>query len=438
MSSENDIVLSVKNVSKCFEMYEKPVHRLYQTLCAGKRKFYREFWALRDINFEVRKGECVGIIGRNGAGKSTLLQIITGTLAPSTGEVKLKGRVAALLELGSGFNPEFTGRENVYLNGSILGLTKEEIDARYDEILAFADIGEFIDQPVKTYSSGMMVRLAFAVNASVEPDVLIVDEALAVGDAAFQHKCFMRMEALKKAGVTILFVTHDTETCKQFCGRVIFLRDHTISFDGDVVEGVTQYMRYLFPAVDKAEMPCGQKDGQEVQEEEKKPHCLVFSDFGSDCKTWGAGGAEIRCVRVFGMEPGNILNTPCRIRIEIDARWSRDAVENLLRMRDIPGNIIVGIRLLDVKNNPIFATNNIFENRAINPFDTEGAVVSYSFDLPALRPGEMFLTTAISVGDMPNHVDLVWHEMGIQFKCVSEQRTGGLIYNPVQTRISLT
>ena len=180
MQGNSDIVLSVKNVSKCFEMYEKPVHRLYQTLCAGKKKFYKEFWALRDISFDVHRGECVGIIGRNGAGKSTLLQIITGTLAPTGGSVSLKGRVAALLELGSGFNPEFTGRENVYLNGSILGLTHEEIDARYQDIIAFADIGDFISQPVKTYSSGMMVRLAFAVNAFVDPDVLIVDEALAV------------------------------------------------------------------------------------------------------------------------------------------------------------------------------------------------------------------------------------------------------------------
>ena len=170
MSSDDDIVLSVKNVSKCFEMYEKPVHRLYQTLCAGKKKFYKEFWALKDISFDVHRGECVGIIGRNGAGKSTLLQIITGTLAPTGGSVSLKGRVAALLELGSGFNPEFTGRENVYLNGSILGLTHEEIDARYQDIIAFADIGDFISQPVKTYSSGMMVRLAFAVNAFVDPD----------------------------------------------------------------------------------------------------------------------------------------------------------------------------------------------------------------------------------------------------------------------------
>ena len=174
----SDVVLSVKNVSKCFEMYEKPVHRLYQTLCAGRYRFYKEFWALKGISFDVRRGECVGIIGKNGAGKSTLLQIITGTLTQTSGEVHVAGRVAALLELGSGFNPEFTGRENVYLNASILGLSHEETSSRFQSILDFADIGDFIDQPVKTYSSGMMVRLAFAVQILTDPDVLIVDEAL--------------------------------------------------------------------------------------------------------------------------------------------------------------------------------------------------------------------------------------------------------------------
>ena len=242
MSSDNDIVLSVRNVSKCFEMYEKPVHRLYQTLCAGKKRFYKEFWALKDIKFDVRKGECVGIIGRNGAGKSTLLQIITGTLAPTMGEVKLKGRVAALLELGSGFNPEFTGRENVYLNGSILGLSKSEIDAKYDEIVAFADIGEFVDQPVKTYSSGMMVRLAFAVNVFVDPEVLIVDEALAVGDIGFQMRCMQRLRELIAKGTTVLFVTHDLGMVTSFCEKVLFLQGgRQVMFSRDVIGTVSAF-----------------------------------------------------------------------------------------------------------------------------------------------------------------------------------------------------
>lgn len=239
--SSDDIALSIKNVSKCFEMYEKPVHRLFQTLCAGHKKFFKEFWALKDICFDVHKGEFVGIIGRNGAGKSTLLQIITGTLQPTTGTVECKGRIAALLELGSGFNPEFTGRENVYMNAAILGLTKEETDAKYQEIVDFADIGDFINQPVKTYSSGMMVRLAFAVNAMVEPDILIVDEALTVGDLAFQNKCVEYIMRLCRRGSSILFVSHDLSTLQRFCNRAIWLDNHTIHMTGDPVSVCTEY-----------------------------------------------------------------------------------------------------------------------------------------------------------------------------------------------------
>lgn len=212
MSFDDAAILAVEGVGKCFELYDRPIHRLWQTAWMGRRTFYREFWALRDINFTVRRGECVGIVGRNGSGKSTLLQIIAGTLAPTTGQVRVNGRVTALLELGSGFNPEFTGRENVYLNAAILGIPRAEVDARYDEILDFAGIGDFIGQPVKTYSSGMMVRLAFAVQVMVEPDIFIVDEALAVGDAAFQRKCYARLDRLVDNGMTLLLVTHDTAT----------------------------------------------------------------------------------------------------------------------------------------------------------------------------------------------------------------------------------
>lgn len=204
MSCSDNVAICIDGVSKYFEIYEKPAHRLLQMIFRGHRQYYRPFWALHDISFEVKRGECVGIIGRNGAGKSTLLQIITGTLTPSAGKVHIKGRVAALLELGSGFNPEFTGRENVYLNASILGLTNKEIDARYDDIVAFADIGEFIDQPIKSYSSGMVVRLAFAVVAHVDADVLIVDEALSVGDAFFTQKCMRFLRRFMKDNTVLL------------------------------------------------------------------------------------------------------------------------------------------------------------------------------------------------------------------------------------------
>ena len=215
--------IEVAGLSKRYEVYRKPHHRLLQTLLRGQRTFYQEFWALRDVSMTVHRGETVGIIGRNGSGKSTLLQLVAGTLTPTTGTVRTHGRVAALLELGSGFNLEFTGRENVYLNGAILGISRREMDEKFAAIERFADIGEFIDQPVKTYSSGMMVRLAFAVAVQVTPDVLIVDEALSVGDAAFQAKCLERIRRLQESGVAILLVSHSANTIIEFCDRAAYL-----------------------------------------------------------------------------------------------------------------------------------------------------------------------------------------------------------------------
>jgi ABC-type polysaccharide/polyol phosphate transport system ATPase subunit len=223
----DDIAVSVQNVSKRYLLYDRPQDRLKQSLFWRFGKHYaREFWALRDVSFDLRQGETLGIIGRNGAGKSTLLQIIAGTLAPTEGEVQINGRITALLELGSGFNPEYTGRENVFMNGAILGVPQVEMEQRFDEIVAFADIGEFIDQPVKVYSSGMFVRLAFAVQACVRPDILIVDEALAVGDIGFQRKCYRYTETLKKDFETsIILVTHDTNAVVNYCNRAILLND---------------------------------------------------------------------------------------------------------------------------------------------------------------------------------------------------------------------
>lgn len=233
-----EIAISLKNVSKCFKRYARPVDRLKELLLPGK-SYAQEFWALQDISFEIMKGETMGIIGRNGAGKSTILQLICGTLTPSSGEVQVNGRVAALLELGAGFNPEFTGRENVYMNGAIMGLSKLEVDERFENIAAFADIKDFIDQPVKTYSSGMYVRLAFASAIHVNPDILIVDEALAVGDMFFQAKCMARMRQMMESGVTVLFVSHDTGSVKSLCERTVYLKDgelHALGKSGEIVD----------------------------------------------------------------------------------------------------------------------------------------------------------------------------------------------------------
>ncbi len=235
-------VISVRKVSKRYQLYAQPQDRLKHALFWRFGKHYgRPFWALRDVSFEVRRGEMVGVIGRNGAGKSTLLQIIAGTRPPTTGEVQVRGRVAALLELGSGFNPEFTGRENVFLNGTILGLPRKEIERRFDEIAAFADIGDFLDQPVKVYSSGMFVRLAFAVTTSLDPDVLLIDEALAVGDVFFRQKCYRRLGELTQKGVSILLVTHSMSTIGQFCPRVVLLDRGKVVFQGPSAEAIKRY-----------------------------------------------------------------------------------------------------------------------------------------------------------------------------------------------------
>ncbi len=243
------LTIHVEGVGKCYRIYNKPADRLKQALFrfAGKR-YGRDFWALQDVSLTVKRGDAVGILGRNGSGKSTLLQIIAGTLAPSTGTVDVAGRVAALLELGSGFNLEFTGRENVYLNAAILGLTKAQIDERFDAIASFADIGDFLDQPVKTYSSGMMVRLAFAVQVQVEPDILIVDEALAVGDALFQKRCYNRIEEMRAKGVTLLFVSHDQESVRTLTNHALLLDKGRVVASGNSGEVILAYRKLLHEA----------------------------------------------------------------------------------------------------------------------------------------------------------------------------------------------
>lgn len=234
--------ITVDHLSKSYRLYAQPQDRLKETLFGRfGRRYSRDFWALHDVSFEVPKGQRLGVIGRNGSGKSTLLQILAGTLAPTSGGVTIDGRVAALLELGSGFNPEYTGRENVYVNASILGLSGAETDARFDAIAAFADIGEFLDQPVKTYSSGMFVRLAFAVVTSVDADVLLVDEALSVGDVFFTQKCFRHLESLIARGVSIVLVSHDTSAVNQFCEQVVVLDGGRLVYHGGAAGGLRAY-----------------------------------------------------------------------------------------------------------------------------------------------------------------------------------------------------
>jgi lipopolysaccharide transport system ATP-binding protein len=275
----DEIAIQVNNVSKCYQIYEKPADRLKQfciprirrNIGLSPKQYFREFWALRDVSFEVKRGEAVGIIGRNGAGKSTLLQMIAGTLTPTSGDIQVNGTVAALLELGSGFNLEFSGRENVYLTASVLGLTQNQIEQRFDEIAVFADIGDFIDQPLNTYSSGMMMRLAFAVNTCVNPDILIVDEALGVGDAPFQSKCFKRLRQLIDDGTSILFVSHDISTVRSICSRALWLKNGHAEMWGEANEVAKEYERF-----------CWQEQGVLLQASEKPSEITAEPVRGTD------------------------------------------------------------------------------------------------------------------------------------------------------------
>ena len=302
MSSEqnSNIAIKVENLSKAYQIYDQPNDRLKQFVMPRlqravgmtPRQYYRDFWALKDVSFEVKKGETVGIIGRNGSGKSTLLQLICGTLNPTYGRIQANGRIAALLELGSGFNPEFTGRENVYMNAAVLGVSREEVDARFNEITAFADIGDFIDQPVKSYSSGMFMRLAFAVATNVDPEILIVDEALAVGDVAFQRKCMRRINELSDAGVTLLFVGHDMETVKKICSKALYLvRGSAIEF-GAAKQVCISYERDLFGASREAESTQTEED-EHVDTAELDQDLLQTNE-----KTYGDGRAQITDVMI--------------------------------------------------------------------------------------------------------------------------------------------
>src|SRR5215210_7026430 len=245
--------LRVDAVSKQYRIYDRPADRLKETLTRGRWKAHREFWALSDVSFAVEPGTTTGIIGPNGSGKSTLLQIITGTLEPTHGSVSIKGRVAALLELGAGFNPEFTGIENIFMNASLMGFSRAQTEALLPEIERFAEIGDFIHQPVKTYSSGMFVRLAFSIAISAAPDILIVDEALAVGDAIFHHRCTRRLNEMQAAGVTILFVSHDAAAVRALCSRAILLSEGRMVAEGDPQDVLNRYQKIIMARENKYE-----------------------------------------------------------------------------------------------------------------------------------------------------------------------------------------
>ena len=419
-----EIAIRVSNLSKCYQIYEKPRDRLKQFIVprlrklagAAPRQYYREFWALRDVSFEIRKGETVGVIGRNGSGKSTLLQMICGTLNPTSGSIQTNGRIAALLELGSGFNPEFTGRENVYMNASVLGLSNEEIDTRFQDIVAFADIGDFIEQPVKTYSSGMMVRLAFAVIAHVDADILVVDEALAVGDVFFTQKCMRFLRNFMKNG-TVLFVSHDTGAVVNFCNKAVLLNHGKVVEIGTPKEVTEHYLITLYEStqdvsgvqVDETKMPAIEVKVQSEYRDMREAlinssnlrNDIEIFQFRGDQIGFGTGDAKVISVRLFDQNGAPLSWVVGGENVELEIVCK--AISNIERA-------IVGFQFKDRLGQIIFGDNTYLAYRFNAPYVKAGSdvVAKFEFRLPILPSGDYSISCAVGSGTQEEHVQHHW------------------------------
>ncbi|MRN79858.1 ABC transporter ATP-binding protein [Brucella sp. 10RB9210] len=356
MSSE--VLIHAQKLSKKYEIYDKPIDRLKEIIWRGRRKFHRDFWALQNINFEVEKGSAVGVIGTNGSGKSTLLQMICGTLTPTSGELSVKGRISALLELGSGFDPEFSGRDNIFLNAAVIGLTREQINDRYQQIVEFSGIGEFIDQKVSTYSSGMQMRLAFSVAVHVDPEILIVDEALAVGDNLFQKRCFERLEAMRANGVTLLFVSHDQETVRTLTNKALLIDNGKQLMWGDSGDVVLEYRKLLHTKETQslAHDIAVAKEEASLVRSEVNMESVTSDNSRSRSFDFGAGDAEILAVTVHD-ERGQ------------DANVFESGQPMIIRLKGIANksltNLNVGIRIRNKQGIKIYSWGTLNQDIAI-------------------------------------------------------------------------
>lgn len=376
----SDVAISVNNVTKLYKLYDKPSDRLKEALGLTKQQKYKEHYALRDLSFEVKKGECVGIIGTNGAGKSTILKIITGVLNPTLGNVTINGRISALLELGAGFNMEYTGIENIYLNGTMIGFSREEIDAKMNDILDFADIGDFVHQPVKTYSSGMFVRLAFAVAINIDPEILIVDEALSVGDVFFQAKCYKRFEDFKKMGKTILFVSHDMGSINKYCDRAILLNKGTKYMDGDPKDVIDVYKKLI---VNTGSDEGGKKSSGQVNSIPEDGFWMDKLHKNDSVQEYGNGFAKIIDYAIID-EDGTITNT-----ISANTEYT---VKIRVRFNQKVHMPIVAFTIRDLKGVEIAGTNTMYEDNNISDKAENDEVIVTFKQKMKLRGGEYLIS----------------------------------------------
>ena len=392
----SEVAIRVDDVSKLYKLYDKPSDRLKESLGLTRKKLYKEHYALHNVSFDVKRGETVGIIGTNGSGKSTILKIITGVLNPSGGHVEIDGRISALLELGAGFNMEYTGIENIYLNGTMIGFSREEIDAKMQDILDFADIGDFVHQPVKTYSSGMFVRLAFAVAIDIDPEILIVDEALSVGDVFFQAKCYKKFEDFKKMGKTILFVSHDLGSISKYCDRVVLLNRGKKLAEGTPKEMVSMYKRIMVNQDKAEEIAAHQMDMSSLEEDDEKEIKEAVCEgqwknhynLNPDVDEYGNGAAEIEDFAIID-ENGNYTNAivkGTRFRLKSKVKFKQDVHDPIFTytFKNIQGVAITG-------------TNTMYEKKDV-PLAKEGETYVATFEQDMFLQGGEYLLSMSCTG----------------------------------------
>lgn len=384
-----NIAIKITNLTKTYELYDKPIDRLKESLSLSGRSYHKDFNALHDVNFEIKKGETVGILGANGAGKSTLLKIITGVVTPTVGRVNVHGKIASLLELGAGFDPEMTGYENIYLNGSIMGYSKNEIDCKIDEIIDFADIGDFIYQPMKIYSSGMFVRLAFATQIATNPDILIIDEALAVGDAYFVHKCMLHFHKLKELGTTIILVTHDVTAIRTLCDSAVWLKNGHMELSGDTTKVADSYLKYI---TNEQHLKCSTNNTKETtvnEEEVTESDNIHESTIPNIDERFGDQGCS---VVGFGLYDENMIKTASinnNSTLTLKLSFKNNNV-------DENQDLVIGYHIRNSRGVDIASSNTEVENTTIKPSKIgEVKTVLIEIEIPLLHPGPYSISVSL-------------------------------------------
>ena len=419
---QNELAISVKDVTKVYKLYDKPIDRLKETLSLTHKQYHKKFYALKGLSFDVKKGETVGIIGTNGSGKSTILKIITGVLSPTTGSVKVSGVISALLELGAGFNMDYTGIENIYMNGTMMGFSKEEMDKKLSAILEFADIGDFVYQPVKTYSSGMFVRLAFALAINVEPEILIVDEALSVGDVFFQAKCYKKMESMMKQGTTILMVTHDMGSIIKYCSKVVLLNKGELIAQGNAGDMVDLYKKILAGQFEKLDEESKTEDSAagtsgDIKKPKSLGHMKSELTLNPSVTEYGDGRAQIVD---FGLidKKGSVSS--------LLIKGEEFTIKEIIKFNTNIEMPIFTYTIKDKKGTELTGTNTMFEGCDIKPVKAGDTYEVEFVQRMNLQGGEYLLSMSCTGYEDGQHV--VYHRLYdvVNLTVISNKNTVGI------------